>query len=745
MSTDNFDIILKTRLDRSEAAVNNLNKDIAFLDKKVGKGTNDGLNIKSTLDKSDETISRLIKDMSVIENKLKNTKINLSVQLDKTSLDTLQSQLKKLKLDIPVSPRMNGEVHKNTNKGNSANDIKMPSMDDFSNLNMKDAIRTQFQFDFNTGEMKRQIDTMNVSLLQTEKIIKTINSLGEVSMTREVDINKLKAQNEIYARIITLQKEMGIIDKQITVESNDKAVSNLKSMQDSRKSELELEKQKLIDLGLVNRAREEELIKLKDTQTILTQIASIKDKDSKSNQVYRELTTAIKEEFAVKKQMLGLEGEQASALQRRLMMTLQLQDGLKKELHGNGLHNKEKENVLLRERDKLMMDLITKEEKLDRKESIRVQRLGEKMQTPDLGNVNFDNKDGMKKYVQDMYGANAEITNFEQKIDSAGKRMYQMSVVTDTSANKLRVHKLAIDENTGSMYKMSESIKPNINRMLSLVDKMGEAIKSSAIWAVSMGLLYGNLRKLKDGINTVVELDGVLTQVAIGTGQTREQVKGLAEDYATLGIQMGKTVQEISNVSVELVRQGLSIEESKDRMQTILKLSAVGNLETEQTMKIVTSSVNALGVSAERAGDVLINAGQMTASSVEEIGDALTRVASSAQATGVSIEEVSSILSVLTEVTQESPQSLGNSLKTLLARFNKIDEVTGEVSEDFNKVQTAFQSVGVAFLDSEGQIRPFYELIKELSGVWETLDKNTKSYIATSAAGKVSAPLYSDI
>ena len=45
------------------------------------------------------------------------------------------------------------------------------------------------------------------------------------------------------------------------------------------------------------------------------------------------------------------------------------------------------------------------------------------------------------------------------------------------------------------------------------------------------------------------------------------------------------------------------------------------------------------------------------------------------------ITELNAILSTLIEVTQESPSSLGNSLKTLLSRFNKINEETGEINE----------------------------------------------------------------
>ena len=50
-------------------------------------------------------------------------------------------------------------------------------------------------------------------------------------------------------------------------------------------------------------------------------------------------------------------------------------------------------------------------------------------------------------------------------------------------------------------------------------------------------------------------------------------------------------------------------------------------------------------------------------------------------------------------------------------------------------MQKAFESVGITFLDADGQIRPVYDLLKDLDNIWGSLDKNTKMYISTQAAG----------
>ncbi|MGM0501835.1 MAG: hypothetical protein ACQERJ_04850, partial [Bacillota bacterium] len=87
------------------------------------------------------------------------------------------------------------------------------------------------------------------------------------------------------------------------------------------------------------------------------------------------------------------------------------------------------------------------------------------------------------------------------------------------------------------------------------------------------------------------------------------------------------------------------------------------------------------------------------------------------------------------QTTQEGPSQIGTSLKTILARFNAINSETGEMNEELNKVQKAYESVGITFTDQNGQIRNAYDLLGDLAGIWDTLDKNTKSYLATVNAG----------
>lgn len=361
-------------------------------------------------------------------------------------------------------------------------------------------------------------------------------------------------------------------------------------------------------------------------------------------------------------------------------------------------------------------------EKLEKKQKETIgtfqQLIGQQVKSVDVAKV-----------LSQQYG------NLEIRGHSLNQTTGAYTVTLKQNAKDNLVLKGAIDQTNGALRVQSQVTQQAKNIQLGFTEQLKIAIERSITWGLAMGALYGNLRKIREGIIFLQDLDKELTEVSMITGMTRDQTRELAQEYARLGAEISKTVTEISAVNKELIRQGLPLEVARERMEAILKLSATANITTEESLGIITSSVNAMKENAEKTSDILLKAGAVSASSAAQIGEAFTKTASSAKATGVSIESLTAILSTMIEITQESPSSLGNSMKTLLARFNKINEETGELNEELNKVQEAFESVGVAFLDSEGQIRNVDSLLADLSIKWNNLDKNTKMYIATQAAG----------
>lgn len=82
-------------------------------------------------------------------------------------------------------------------------------------------------------------------------------------------------------------------------------------------------------------------------------------------------------------------------------------------------------------------------------------------------------------------------------------------------------------------------------------------------------------------------------------------------------------------------------------------------------------------------------------------------------------------------------QNIGSALKSLASRYGemttdptKLVDSEGEAMS-LNRVDKALRSVGISLQDANGQFRDFDSVILELSAKWDTLDTNSRRYLAT--------------
>lgn len=123
---------------------------------------------------------------------------------------------------------------------------------------------------------------------------------------------------------------------------------------------------------------------------------------------------------------------------------------------------------------------------------------------------------------------------------------------------------------------------------------LGKALQ----WGISMGIIYGTLRKLREGVAYVMELDNALNEIRIVTYMSQSQVEDLAKGYGELAVQMSVSTAEITKQAAELYRQGLAGKQVEERMKAIIVYAKISGLELGESSKIITATMNATGRSA---------------------------------------------------------------------------------------------------------------------------------------------------
>lgn len=259
--------------------------------------------------------------------------------------------------------------------------------------------------------------------------------------------------------------------------------------------------------------------------------------------------------------------------------------------------------------------------------------------------------------------------------------------------------------------------------------------------------IYAAVRMVGQAIRSVIatlkELDATITEIAIVTNMTQDQLWSQMNSYTNLARQYAASISGVYKVSQLYYQQGLQTADVMALTEQTLKMARISGLEYADATDYMTNAVRSFKLEmsdAQVVVDTYSAVAASSATSVTELASAMSKTASSAQSVGASIQNTTAMLAVMIEATRESPENIGSAMKSIISRYGELKEnktgIDAEGEEySLNKVDKALQSVGISIHDVNGEFRDFDDVIFELASKWDTIDKNTQRYIATIMAG----------
>jgi len=292
-------------------------------------------------------------------------------------------------------------------------------------------------------------------------------------------------------------------------------------------------------------------------------------------------------------------------------------------------------------------------------------------------------------------------------------------------------------ESTEKMKEQAEATTAMNNKF----DDMKQAVKTF----LSIGSAIGAVRNIiSQTFNDIKELDKSFANIAMVTSYTVGQMWNSYEQYAQMANELGQSTQSVIEASGLFYQQGLDTAESLALTEDTMKLATLAGTDFAEATSQMTAALRGFKMEMDegaRVTDVYSELAAKAAADVQGIAYAMSKTASIAESAGMEFETTSAFLTQMIETTQEAPENIGTAMKTIIARFTELKtNVAGTADSefedlDYNKVDTALKSVGVSIKDASGQFRDLDDVFLELSGKWNTLDRNTQRYIATIAAG----------
>ena len=260
-------------------------------------------------------------------------------------------------------------------------------------------------------------------------------------------------------------------------------------------------------------------------------------------------------------------------------------------------------------------------------------------------------------------------------------------------------------------------------------------------------------KALQETKRFVKEFDASMNEIQAITMKSNDEMRDVRSGTINRAIGLRTSVSNVATTEAALYRQGLSDTEVADRTESIIKFATVTKLNVAEATKIITTALqNDLVPSAEAAMDALVALGDSAATTAAEIGKGMQKAAASAKVAGVSYEELTALLTIGTSDTQLSGTQVGTALQTVFSRMRRLS-LTGYTADQNGEKTTAsdaeaaLAAVGVNLWDNKtvGQMRSAYDVMLDLSKVWQNLSDAQKSIVTNAMAGTRQTNIFSTL
>ena len=238
-------------------------------------------------------------------------------------------------------------------------------------------------------------------------------------------------------------------------------------------------------------------------------------------------------------------------------------------------------------------------------------------------------------------------------------------------------------------------------------------------------------RSFKDLINSSMEFNQQITEMAMVTGKTVNETRKDFETYNEMAKELKVTTQEIGDAMIEFVRQGLSLEQAMNRSAVATQFAKAAAIDFTMSAELLTASFNSHGGDAEEnflyISDVLLELGRSAGTSAEEVAVAMQKSASLASQSGVNLAELGAMISTVSEKTRASAESIGTSFASMMSRYGNMTlDGFSEDGESINYVAEALKQVNIQIKDKNGW-KSYSQILKEVGEIWKELQADVEA------------------
>ena len=346
--------------------------------------------------------------------------------------------------------------------------------------------------------------------------------------------------------------------------------------------------------------------------------------------------------------------------------------------------------------------------------------------------------DAVHNKMQQMAADLAKGSKYTTDFNAAQGKMY---ATIDRGSGVFEKYQFAYKNGPGnidqSLTKVSQSVKP----LSSYISEMGQKFRSLSQYLISNFGFQALTTGISSGISSIKELDSAMTELKKTSNGTKQEYRDFTTQARTDAKDIGSTTTQITNSAADFSRLGYTLSESQTLAKNtgILKnVSEFSSIDDATTAMI--SMMKAYDVQVDDSMDLIDKmnlVGNNYAISTDGIATALQDSGSALVAAGNDFDKSVALVTAANSVVQD-PSKVGAGLRTIALRLRGTSaeeltsmgedteglvETTSKLNSNIKALTAVNGKAGVSILDMNGNYRDTYDILKDISQIWDDIGK----------------------
>lgn len=340
----------------------------------------------------------------------------------------------------------------------------------------------------------------------------------------------------------------------------------------------------------------------------------------------------------------------------------------------------------------------------------------------------------------------AALGQYEKQVESLIADLSTGKMTMDEFKQRFGAIKASADNSRASIRGFGEDTKSLGDRVKGLAEKFGA-------WLSITQVIMMAVRAIKQMVSADREVDAAMTELKKVTNETDAVYNEFLVKACSRARQLGATVSDTVNATADFARLGFGIDDASALADTAIIYKNIGDgiEDITEASESIISTMQAFGIEATNAisiVDKFNEVGNNFAISSAGIGVAMKKSSAAMAAANNTIDETIALITAANTIVQ-NPEVVGTTMKTISMYLRAAKTEAEEAGESTEGMADSVSELRDEILALTGQkvdiqidentFKSTYQIMKELSEVWDELSDISQANLLEMIGGKRNA------